>query len=66
MKLAFRDHASDLASRLPEFKSRPLSFESVADLPSRTLRGRRNGQPRASRGVSLFIINTALQEVDYR
>ncbi len=54
MKLAFRDYASDLASRLPEFKSRPLSFESVADLPSRTLRGRRIAEMASRERLAAF------------
>ena len=56
MRVALGDHASGLASYLPEFRSRPLSFHEVRGLPSRTLRGRQLSPPRDLRQCNLAFL----------
>jgi hypothetical protein len=56
MRIALGDHASDLASYVPEFKSRSLSFHEVGPLPSRVLTGRRLASPRDLRQCDLAFL----------
>jgi hypothetical protein len=56
MRVALGDHASDLASYLPEFKARPLSFHDLGSLPSRLLPGRRLAPARDLRKCNLAFL----------
>ena len=56
MRVALFDHASALASYLPAFKSRPLSFHEAEELPSRMLRGRLLAPPRDLRRCNLAFL----------
>lgn len=56
MRVALRDHSSDLASYVPEFKSRPLSFHDIGRLPSRSLNGRQLAPPRDLQKCNLAFL----------